>query len=263
MALLIALNPLRLGLTLLLISRPRPIQNLFAYWLGNLASGIPLVVVPLALLHTTPMFESTAKGVAKSPIIHHLQIGGGIFALTMAALMTVRFSARRYHRAQLIRQPERGRHRKSRMSTLELDADAPTPIARLLNHARTGSREDASAVRRLLRRGHDAWENGSVWVAFVIGLANFPAPDAIFMVLAIIVASGTAIATQVSVAVAFIVGVLAVAELTLLSYLAAPAKTQAGLKRLHDWAWIHRRKILVAVATVGGASLVATGLGAI
>jgi hypothetical protein len=211
------------------------------------------------------MFESAAKGVTKSSTIQHLQVGAGVFALMMAVLMTVRFSARRYQRAQLIRQPERGRHRKSRMTlTLERDADAPTPIARLLNHARNASSaEDASAIRRLLGRGHDAWENGSLWVAYVIGAVNFPAPDAIFMVLAIIVASGTAITTQVGVAVAFIIGVLAVAELTLLSYLAAPAKTQAGLKRLHDWAWVHRRKILVAVAAAGGASLVAAGLGAI
>jgi hypothetical protein len=35
LALLAALNPVRLGLALLVISRPRPVQNLLAYWVGG------------------------------------------------------------------------------------------------------------------------------------------------------------------------------------------------------------------------------------
>jgi len=260
MALLIALNPLRLGLTLLLISRPRPVQNLFAYWVGNLTSGIPIVVIPLTLLHVTPMFESFAKNVATSTTVRHIQIGAGVFALSMAALMTVRFLARPQEkvnsRAGLQSADGNG-------SPLGPGSNHPVPISRMLDRARDASTEGGSAIRRLLGRAHNAWESGSLWVAFVIGLANFPAPDVILMVLAIIVASGTAVATQVSAALVFVVGVLAVAEITLISYLATPTKTQAGLRQLHDWAWAHRRKILVALAVTGGISLVANGMGVI
>jgi Sap, sulfolipid-1-addressing protein len=35
LALLAAVDPVRLGLTLLLISRPRPVQNLLAYGVGS------------------------------------------------------------------------------------------------------------------------------------------------------------------------------------------------------------------------------------
>jgi hypothetical protein len=270
LAVLVALNPLRLGLTLLLISRSRPVQNLFAYWIGNLTSGLPMMVVPLTLLHVTPAFESFAKDVAKSSAVRHIQIGSGVFALAVAALMTVHFLARSREQARQRAQVStgvatHGRHRRGggTTSTLVLDSNTPTTLSRLLDRARDAQTEGGSAYQRLLGRAHNAWENGSLWVAFVIGLANFPAPDVVLMLLAIIVASGAAVATQVSAAVVFIIGILAVAEITLVSYLVTPAKTQAGLRLLHDWAWAHRRKILIAVAVTGGISLLANGMGAI
>jgi Sap, sulfolipid-1-addressing protein len=263
LALLIALNPLRLGITLLLISRPRPLPNLLAYWVGNVTSCIPTVVLPLALLHVTPIFKSFAEHLGTSSIVKHIQVGAGVFALSVAALMTVRFVARPRAQARPnAKLPTSGGSTST--STLVLDhPNTPPALSRLLGRAQEAPTEGDSAFWRLLGRARSAWENGSVWVAFVIGLANFPAPDVILMVLAVIAASGAAIGTQVSAAVVFVVAVLAVVEITLISYVAAPAKTQAALRLLHDWAWIHRRKIVIAVAAVGGLSLVANGMGGI
>ncbi|EUA32917.1 hypothetical protein I553_8977 [Mycobacterium xenopi 4042] len=67
-------------------------------------------------------------------------------------------------------------------------------------------------------------------------LLRGPGADEMLYVVAIIVASGAAIGTQVSAAVAYVVGVLAVVEITLACYLARPAQTQALVQRLHDWA---------------------------
>ena len=39
-ALLSGFNPVRLGITLLVISRPRPMQNLFVYWIGCLVASV-------------------------------------------------------------------------------------------------------------------------------------------------------------------------------------------------------------------------------
>jgi hypothetical protein len=64
--------------------------------------------------------------------------------------------------------------------------------------------ERGSAIRRLLRRVRNAWENGSVWVAFVIGLAMGPQLQGIVFVLAIIMASGTAFGIQISAAIVFV-----------------------------------------------------------
>ncbi|MGB6764662.1 GAP family protein [Mycobacterium sp.] len=89
--------------------------------------------------------------------------------------------------------------------------------------------ERGSAIRRLLRRVRNAWENGSVWVAFVIGLAMGPQLQGIVFVLAIIMASGTAFGIQISAAIVFVFAILAVEEIILVSNLATPAKTQAFL----------------------------------
>jgi hypothetical protein len=255
LALLAALNPVRLGLALLVISRPRPVQNLLAYWVGCLTVSAPYMLVPLMVLHFTPMFGSFAHDVATpgtvaSSTVRHIQIGMGLLALSIAALMTVRFSARQ--RAHL---PTPG----ANTSTLVPYSNTPTAISRLLGRAQDAPTEGGSPIRRLLGRAHNAWENGSLWIAFVIGLLFPPTLDGVLYVLAIIVPSGAAIGTQVGAAIAFVVGMLAVVEITLASYLVTPAKTQAVLRVLHDWARAHRRKVLVAMFAVVGVALVAQG----
>jgi Sap, sulfolipid-1-addressing protein len=255
LALLFALNPVRLGVILLLISRPRPVPNLLAYWVGNLTASIPAVGVPLTLLHVTPMFRSFTKNLPTSPTVRHIQIGMGVLALSIAALITVRSLMRARQRAHL---PTPG----GNTSTLVLDSNTPPAISRLLGRMQDAPTEGGSAIRRLLGRVHNAWKNGSLWVAFVIGIGFAGAPpDVVLFVLAIIVPSGATIGTQLSAVIVFVVGMIAVVEITLVSYLAMPAKTQAVLRLLHDWAWAHRRTILVAMCTVGGVSLVARGMG--
>jgi hypothetical protein len=88
-----------------------------------------------------------------------------------------------------------------------------------------------------------------------------PGPPLVLLVDTTIVASGAAIGTQVSAAIAFVVGMLAVFEITLVSYLAAPAKTQAVLRPLHDWALAHRRQVLAAIFAVVGLFQLAKGMG--
>jgi hypothetical protein len=99
--------------------------------------------------------------------------------------------------------------------------------------------------------------------ALVIGMVSGPSLDGVLYVLAIIVPSGAGIGTQVSAAIAFVVGMLAVVEIMLASYLVAPAKTQAVVQLLHDWARAHRRKVLVAIFAVVGIALVAQGMGSV
>jgi hypothetical protein len=257
LALLTALNPLRLGLALLMISRPRPLQNLLIYWVGCLTGCIPAVVVPLTLLHVTPIFKTFAGGLAMSSTVRHIQLGMGVLALSIAALMTGRALTRRRQRAQL---PTPG----GNTSTLVLDSNTPTAISRLLGHTQDAATEGWSPILRLLRRVQNAWENGSSWVAFVIGMGfGGTEPDVGLVLLTIIVTSGAAIGTQISAAIAFVAGTLAIIEITLVSFLAAPTKTQGVLRQLHDWALAHRRQILVAIFAVVGVSLVAHGMGTI
>jgi hypothetical protein len=256
------INPIRVGLTLLVISRPRPVQNLLAYGAGGLVVSIPCLLVPLFVLHVTPRFRSVVHdlatpGTAASSTARHMQLGLGMIALSIAAVTVVRALARRRSRAYL---PTSG----GKMSTPVPQSNVPTPVVRLLRGGHDAPAEARSVAGRLLGRIRDAWENGSSWVAWVIGfLFGGPGADEMLYVVAIIVASGAAIGTQVSAAVAYVVGALVVVEITLASYLASPAKTQALVQRLHDWARVQRRKIVVAMCTVGGVLLVAQSVGGV
>ncbi|KUH94599.1 GAP family protein [Mycobacterium sp. IS-1556] len=247
-----ALNPVRLGLILLVISRPRPFQNLLAYWVGCLSGCVWAVLFALTVLNATPVLKSFADDMAASSIVPHIQLGLGVLALVFAAVMAARSLMRR--------------RRQVPVPTPSGNTSTPVPpaLSRLLSRAQDPPTEDASAIRRLLHRAHNAWENGSLWIAFVIGFfLGGPEPDVLIFLLAIIVASGAAIGTKISAAIVFIVGLLAVAEITLVCYLLAPEKTQAIVQRLHDWSQAHRRKILIAVFTAGGITLVASSIGSI
>ena len=254
-ALLAALNPMRLGVAVLVMSRPRPAQNLLAFWVGCVIASVSVLLVPLMVLHYTPMFRSFAHDLATpttvvGSTVRHIQIGVGVLALLVAALMTVLFSVRR--RARL---PTPADNTTSPVQ----DSNTPIAISRLLGQ--DAGTEGGSAIRRLLGRARNVWENGSLWVAFVIGLGSGPPPDGVLYVLAIIVPSGAAFGAQVSAAIAFVAGMLAVVEIVLASFLATPAKSQAVARLLHDWALAHRQQVLIAIFAVAGVSLVALGMG--
>ena len=85
----------------------------------------------------------------------------------------------------------------------------------------------------------------------------------VLLVLTTIVASGAAIGTQVSLALAWVVGMFALVEIILVSHVAAPAKTEAVLRLLHDWLLAHRRQTLTALVAVLGVMMRAYGMGAI
>jgi hypothetical protein len=269
LALLTTINPVRLGIILLVMCRPRPIQSLLAYWAGCVIVGLVTLVVPLMVLYATPTSASFAKEFAhpaENPTARHIAIGIGVLVLSVAALMVLRSAARqRTH----LPTPGRGggrrrtplRYGNANTSTLVLDSNTPPAISLLFGPAQDAATEGGSAIRRLLSRARTAWENGSPWIAFVIGLVVVPPLDGVLFILAIIVASGAAIGMQVSAAIAYIIGMLGVEEIILVTNLAAPSKTQAVLRLLHDWAHAHRRKLLVAFLAVVGVSLVARGMG--
>jgi hypothetical protein len=264
--LLSALYPVRLALTLLVVTRPRPVQNLLAFWAGCLSGAIFGVVIPLTLVHVTPMSDSFGQGSATSSTVRYVQIGMGVLALSMAALMTAHSLTRRRQRAQLpTQEATRGRHRNGgTTSTPVLESNTPTAISRLLSRVQEAPAEGGSVFLRLLRRIHSAWENGSRGIVYVIGLVfGGPQPDVSLFVVAMMVGSGAAIATQVIAATAFIFGTVGIIDIILVSYLLTPAKTLAVLRRLHDWVLSHRRQILAAIFAVVGLTLVANAMGGV
>ncbi|BBY00726.1 GAP family protein [Mycobacterium seoulense] len=249
LGILAALNPVRLGLALLMISRPRPGPNLLAYWVGGLTVCVPELLAPLMLLNFTSAFGSFrhgSAGPAASSTLPHIQIGLGVLRLSIAALMAVRFWTRRRAEARATSRSTPG-------------PGAPIAVPRFLSRAQDVSPEDRSGLRRLLHRAHRAWEKGSLWIAWVIGLASVPV-DGVLFILAIIVASRAAVATQVSASIAFVLLMYSVVEMILVGYVAAPARTHAVLRQLHDWVRAYHRQILVTVFTVVGVTQLAQGM---
>ncbi|MBU8808390.1 GAP family protein [Mycolicibacterium goodii] len=255
LALMGTLNPVRLGVLLLLISRQKPAQNLLAFWIGCLTVSLFLIVGPLLLLHFTPLFDSFSDRLtapSDKSRFAHLQIGIGLFALFVAAAIAARMRLRRRAGAAvaptgdgLLSSPGTG------PGAMAAPADAP------------GSEESdllRGTSRRLVARARDAWNSGTLWVAFAVGLAMGPAPEIVVVVLAVIATSGATASVQLVAAVAYIAGVLAVVEIALISYVLAPARTEPVLRRLRGWALVHRLHVLVVIFAVVGISSLVRGL---
>ncbi len=253
-ALLSGFNPVRLGITLLVISRPRPMQNLFVYWIGCLIASVLLLLLPLFLLHATPLLGSFANDLATpntgaSSTTRHVQIGLGVLILLSATVIALRSLTTRRRSKQA---------KPDDTSAMAVDSDSPTGASLQVEDKPAA---DGSAIRRLLRRGRNAWENGALWVSFVIGLYTGPGIDGAIYVLAIIVPSGAAVAAQFGAAIMFVFVMLAIVEITLISRLVTPAKTYKVIQVLHDWTLAHGRKLLVAMLAVVGVAMLSQGLG--
>lgn len=254
LAFLFAINPVLLAVIVLLISRPRPVPNLLAYWAGTVLVNIPCLLVPLIVVHFAPTLttlgtDSGSPGTNSAG--RYIQLGIGVLMLSIAALMAVR-SARQRAKAPVPAENS---------PVLVLDTDTSETISSPFGRAHDRATEGGSVFRRLLHRMQDAWESGALWVAFVFGLCGFPPPLLVLFVDTTIVASGAPIGTQVIAVLVFVIAMFAVVEMTLVSYLVAPTKTLAVLRPLHDWALAHRRQILITIFTVVGLFQLARGIG--
>ncbi|MGH3726115.1 MAG: GAP family protein [Mycobacterium sp.] len=253
MAIMFAVNPVLLAIIVLMISRPRPLQNLAAYWLGSMIVSLAGLLIPLAVLHVAPAFRTFAEDMASpghSTTTRFVNLGMGILMLSIATLMVVRS----------VRERSRVLVAAGNTSALSQDSDTPNPITSPFGNPQDATAEGGSIFRRLLGRLQNAWENGALWVAFVFGLGGLPPPMLVLFVLTPIVASGAPIGTQIFAVILFVFGMFTVVEITLVSYLAAPAKTLAILRPLHDWALAHRRQMLITIFSVAGLIQVVNGI---
>ncbi|MDV3129278.1 GAP family protein [Mycobacterium sp. 21AC1] len=264
LALLTTINPVRLGLILLVLSRPRPMKNLLAYWTGALVVGMATLLIPLIILHATPSSASFADKFANptaSPLAQRSTIGTGAFLLLIVVALGVH-SLVRARTPELSATPAAMEpDGTTKTSTLLLDSSVPPALRRLLHPAPDDGTEGASKARRLLSRARTAWRDGSPWISFFIGVWFLPPLDGVFFALGIVIASGASTGVQFIALVAFVIGVLTVEEIILVSNVFAPERTQAVLRRVHDWARVHRRKFVAAILTVVGLSLIARGMG--
>ena len=95
LSLLAAIDPVRIGITALLISRPRPMLNLLAFWVGGMAAGIVAALgVLLFIRDLTLSAMRVVVSATSSPSVVYVQVVVGVLAVSLAALMLARFGAR-------------------------------------------------------------------------------------------------------------------------------------------------------------------------
>ncbi|SEP65281.1 Sap, sulfolipid-1-addressing protein [Mycobacterium sp. 88mf] len=255
MALLVSLNPVLLGFILLVISRPRPVQNLIAFWVGSLIVNIPAFVISTLVMASVPSFSSVAHDlVTPEPgsTVKPFQFVSGLVCVVIAGLLAVRMRMRK--RVDSAASVNVG----GDSPVLVMEPDQPVPPA---GRVRKTVSDLGAAARRLVERAHDAWEGGALWVALVFGLCYIAPPPLVLMVATMVVGSGEPIGVQILISIAFVFGMLAVFELALLSYAIAPARTQAVLHPLHEWTKHHRQLVLLVLFAVVGLWQVVTGAG--
>ncbi len=233
LSLLAAVDPVRIGIAALLVSRPRPILNLLAFWLGGMVAGIGAAVAGLLVLrHFLLSVIGMVISATSSPIAAYLQVAVGLLALCFVVLRVARRSARR---RRLL--------------------SAGAPGFTVLRQAP----EASPAFRRTSIRGR--LESGSRWVAFLAGVALATPPVEYMAAILAIVASEPAAPAQFGAALMFTVVAFTVVEIPLITYLAAPAWTLAVVQRINEWMSERREAIPGLVVAVLGTLLLATGVG--
>ena len=86
LSVLVALDPVRIGIVALMISRPRPMRNLLAFWLGGMVAGMSVALGVLLYLRdfTLPLMYKVVSAMS-TPIAAQTQVAIGVLAVSSAA----------------------------------------------------------------------------------------------------------------------------------------------------------------------------------
>jgi hypothetical protein len=243
MGLGMAIDPARLGLALVMLSRRRPMVNLFAFWVGGMLAGIGIGLAVLVVMRDIALVAlHSAASVANELRSSVVILSGGRLQITIGVIMLL-LAARAVARARAQAGVPVG-IADGGMSTLALEVRPVGPFARL-------------GVRTQQMLNCDV-----VWPAFVVGVASSPPVESL-IALTFIMASGAAIGTQFSAFLVFTLIVLAVIEIPLVAHLAMPQKTERVMLQVQDWLQTYRRQISLTMVTGVGFLFVFQGVAAL
>lgn len=246
-------DPLRFTAVFLVISRPRPVRNLLAYWVGALTVSFLLIAAPLTALRFTPRFRSLVEDFIGSATrsTSHVQpvtIAFGVILLLIAALL---LATRRAEPAT----DSAPAHVDEAVAVK--DANPRPSLSRQTVGGRNAATMKGPRSRRVFGRLYDSWKTGSPWISLAMGLTYWP--PQVFLALTILAASGSSLGSQLSAGLAFVVLMLGVVEAILLSCVVAPSSTRRVVRGLHLWTTRHHRRIAATICAVVGVALVAVG----
>ncbi len=268
LALLTTINPVRLGIIILVLSRPRPMQNLLAYWTGAVLVGLATLVIPLFVLHSTPTSSAFARISRTPPRIRSRSASRSSrawFCLAIAVFMVARNLLRtpalgRWRPSEGGGQHRRRHHRHSYSIQVHHPSSQGSCIPPRSRPMTDGEEKVSDPAATRPRAGRVA-ERVPVDSLHHRPHSASTARTGCCFALAIMVASGASLEVQVVTTITFVFGVLLVEEIILVSNVVIPARTQAALRKLHEWGRMHHQKFVAAVLAVVGLSLLARGMG--
>ena len=231
-------DPVRLGVAVFIVMRNRPIPALFVFCLGGIASSLMVGLGAVYLLHGTTKrliadMNSTTDSI--DPADAKLAIGGLVLLVAVALLFR---------------------------------AGTKTPVpAAVTGRAGSGADvqeeaepESSSLTARLTTWARKLMRSQSLWMAFLAGLWAGPGPHVELVgALGVILAAGQCKSTQVAAVVVYAIVSFAFAEIPLLCYLIAPAKTQQYLELVPNWLRARRIWVMATALTLLGVYLLVSG----
>jgi hypothetical protein len=244
-----AIDPVRIGLAVLMMSQRKPFRNLMAFWLGGIVAGVAVGLAALVLMRDFTLtalhfLGDVSTKVRVATVIFaggRLQIAFGVLAFVILAVITVR--ARTATRSIVGGGLVDGEVGAANVATLVEERPAP-----------------GNVFQRLGARSQEILSGDRLWPAFLVGLSSSFPPYEGWIVVAVIGASGTAVGTQLGALMVFILLLLAVIEIPLICYLAVPAKTQAVMERVHGWMRTYRLQITQAIVSFTGFMMLYQGV---
>jgi hypothetical protein len=251
--LVMATDPIRMGLALVLVTRKRPAMNLLAFWVGGIVAGFAVATVALVLARdiAIPVIQAGVSTFAelRSNIVilsgGRLHITLGVIALLAVLVLSARHRARE---KTLVEVGAGGTGDSGGGSAVAVQPRPTTPIARM------------GARAHEMLNNQDVAKYGALVPAFVVGLASSAPPIETVTSLTIIMASKAAIFAQFSAFLVFILLVLTVVEIPLVGYLVMPQRTHALMMRVQDWVAVYGRKLTQGLLVVMGLVGVVHGL---
>jgi hypothetical protein len=245
--LVMATDPIRLGLALVCVTRQRPLLNLFAFWLGGMVAALGLAFVVLVVMRDAALVVIKASQAAvtefRSAVVilegPRLEVTIGLVALASVIHMIAKQRARARQLA--------GVSTVSLVSSVSGGCDLPGSVAVL-----DPEPEPMGRISGLIYKLGDFSQSiltrpGFVWPAFIVGLTSSAPPIETVTAMTVIMASGAALGTQISAFVVFVLLVLTVIEVPLIALMVKPRQTEALLGRLNQWLTTYRRQIMMGM----------------
>jgi hypothetical protein len=224
-------EPIRLGLVVLMLNRRRPLMQLFVFLCGGFTMGAGVGLVVLFTLRATPL--------AGHFTVAKVQVTTGFFAVLIAVVLAANVSLRK-----LVRRAP---------AVSDAGGGGGGGVALL-------ERTPPSGPQKLTERTRYYLQGDSLYVAGISGLGA-ALPSANYMgSMAAILASHAAPVAQVQALLVFNLVAFTMAEIPLISYLAAPQKTRAFMAALQAWLRSRSQQGVAVMLAAGGCFILVLGL---